>query len=638
MEESAGAPSTNQYVVGTAGHVDHGKSTLVQALTGIDPDRLAEEKARQLTIDLGFAWLKLPGGDRVGIVDVPGHERFIRNMLAGIGGIDAAILVIAADDGPMPQTREHLAILDLLQVDDGVVALTKSDLVDGEWLDIVSEEVRELLSSTSLAGAPLIPVSATTGRGLDVLVASLADVLTSSTTHARSLPPRLPVDRVFSMQGYGTVVTGTTSGSTFSTGQTVEIMPDRFPARIRGIRSHNTEVDSIEGGSRAALNLSGITVDQIARGSVVAEPGVLPAAYLLDGRFRLLESAKRPLAQNDEVDFFVASAELPARVTILDVDEVAPGDSAWIQFRFRSPVSTLNGDRFIVRQLSPSETLGGGVVIDADPVRHRRFRPDVIQKLETLSAGNPGQRVLQQIEDQPVEVRQLANHRVTGLDAAAVLTTVETLIAEGRARPVGKNRVISTRRWDEALSHLSRMLREYHEQFPLRSGMPRESLRLPTDLDNRAFDELVEEATDRGDVIDNGATIRLATFQVTLADDDREHANRFLQALQQEAFSPPSPDQFQLTEETVAALAAQGEIVQVASGIAFLPRVMDDIQSTVLRTIDDEGSITLARFRDLFGTSRKYAQAVLEYFDQQRITRRVGDQRKRGSEAKAVKS
>ncbi|MFZ1752206.1 MAG: selenocysteine-specific translation elongation factor, partial [Caldilineaceae bacterium] len=349
-------------VIATAGHVDHGKSSLVQALSGINPDRLAEEKTRGLTIDLGFAWIELPlpgqeTPESIGIVDVPGHIDFIKNMLAGVGSVDAAVLVIAADEGVMPQTREHLAILDLMAVPTGLVALTKADLIDDpEWLELVELEVHELLETTRLANAPIVRVSAHTGAGLDDLRAALAGLLGELPPRRDRARPRLPIDRIFSIPGFGTIVTGTLSDGHFAVGDPVEILPDGPGGRIRGIQSHNTAIQRSAPGSRAAINLSGVAVDEIQRGQVVVKPGTLRATKLLDVSFRLLPDAPKPLVHNLQVDFFSGASETPAHVRLLGVEELSPGADGWLQLRLDRPVLVAAGDRYILRQPSPSAT------------------------------------------------------------------------------------------------------------------------------------------------------------------------------------------------------------------------------------------------------------------------------------------
>src|SRR5918997_1668633 len=425
----AAMPPLRPFVIGTAGHVDHGKSTLVKALTGIDPDRLAEEKARAMTIDLGFAWLTLPSGQSVSVVDVPGHERFIKNMLAGIGGIDAALLVIAADEGPMPQTIEHLAILDLLGVERGVIVLTKVDATDPEWFDLVREEVRERVSTTTLANAPIVPVSALTGEGLATLMETLEAVLASAPGQEAVNAQRLPVDRVLSVAGFGTVVTGTLSGGQIAAGDELRLYPHDRRVRVRGLQSHQEKVSRALPGRRTAVNLSGITTEEVQRGDVLAPSGLMTPSQRIDARLRLLPDAPVTLKQNDEVDFFTGAAELPARITLLDRERLDPGESAWVQFRFRASLAVLRNDRFIVRRPSPSETLGGGEVVDPNPPRHRRFRSETIAALATLAAGAPDGILLQALEQRPIEIKELAAG-AAGLSSKQVDEALAQLIAE----------------------------------------------------------------------------------------------------------------------------------------------------------------------------------------------------------------
>jgi selenocysteine-specific elongation factor len=380
--------------IGTAGHVDHGKSTLVKALTGIDPDRLAEEKERGMTIDLGFAWLTLPHGREVSIVDVPGHESFIKNMLAGVGGIDAALLVIAADEGVMPQTREHLAILDLLRVQRGIVALTKADLVDEEWLELVREEITEVLKPTTLAQAPILAVSAHTRQGLPELLAALEEMLDESQERQNIARPRLPIDRVFSLTGFGTIVTGTLLDGSFKIGQEVEILPQGQRTRIRSLQTHQHSVDTAQPGSRVAINLANVARSDLARGDVVALPAQLHTTQLVDAHITLLADAPRPLTHNTLVDFYSGSQEIPAKVRLLDVEELQPGRSAWVQLRLSHPAVLARRDRFILRIPSPSTTIGGGEVVDTQPRYHRRFQVAVLNHLTTLAQGAPEELVL----------------------------------------------------------------------------------------------------------------------------------------------------------------------------------------------------------------------------------------------------
>jgi selenocysteine-specific elongation factor len=626
------------FVIGTAGHVDHGKSTLVKALTGIDPDRLAEEKARAMTIDLGFAWLTLPGGQSVSVVDVPGHERFIKNMLAGVGGIDAALLVVAADEGPMPQTVEHLAILDLLGVERGVIVLTKADAAEEDWLELVREEVRELVSTTTLADAPIVAVSALTGEGLPMLLGTLEEVLNATPgTSGRGIA-RLPVDRVFSVAGFGTVVTGTLSGGEIATGDELRLYPGDRRARVRGLQSHQEKVSRALPGRRTAVNLSGITTEEVKRGDVLAPPGIMTPSQRLDARLRLLPDAPVALKQNDQVDFFTGAAELPARITLLDRERLEPGESAWVQFRFRAPLAVRKNDRFIVRRPSPSETLGGGEIIDPNPPRHRRYRSETIAALETLAVGAPDEILLQMLEQRPIEIKELTAG-AAGLSATQVDDALRELIAEGDAIVLGRpGRAAGATDFAIAVSllrslaeQISAALRSYHASQPLRPGLAREEARRRLGItQTRLFDDLIATIAGTGELIDDGATLRLPQFRMTLDPARRTAADQYLAAIRAQPYSPPGPHEHGLDPETLAALEHLGEVTKVADGVYFAPEAWDGLVQGTLAFIDSNGTMTLSQFRDHFGTSRKYAQAVLEYLDQLKYTRRVGDDRVRG--------
>jgi selenocysteine-specific elongation factor len=631
-------PAIRPFVIGTAGHVDHGKSTLVKALTGIDPDRLAEEKARAMTIDLGFAWLTLPGGQSVSVVDVPGHERFIKNMLAGVGGIDAALLVIAADEGPMPQTVEHLAILDLLGVNRGVIVLTKADVVEGDWLDLVREEVRELVSTTALADAPLVAVSALNREGLPTLLETLEAVLASAPGTSSGTAPRLPIDRVFSVSGFGTVVTGTLSGGEINTGDELRLYPGDRRARVRGLQSHQEKVSRALPGRRTAVNLSGITTEEVRRGDVLAPPGIMTPSQRLDVRLRLLPDAPIALQQNDEVDFFSGAAELPARITLLDRERLDPGESAWVQLRFRAPIAVLRQDRFIVRRPSPSETLGGGEIIDPNPPRHRRFRPETIAALETLAAGAPDEILLQALEQKPTEIKELATG-AAGLSPQQVDEALAGLIAEGDVVILGRTDrspgatdfAVASSLLESLARQIRDVLRSYHAAQPLRPGLAREEARRRLSITQaRLFDDLIATLAAAGELIDDGATLRLPQFRMTLDPARRAAADRYLAAIRTQPYSPPGPHEHGLDPETLAALEHLGELTKIADGVYFAPEAWDALVQGTLAFIDSNGSMTLSQFRDHFGTSRKYAQVALEYLDQLKYTRRVGDDRVRG--------
>ncbi len=483
-------------VVGTAGHVDHGKSTLVRALTGIDPDRLKEEKAREMTIDLGFAHFTLPNGQVISLIDVPGHRDFIENMLAGVGGIDAVLFVVAADEGLMPQTREHLAIINLLHIPAGVVALTKTDLVsDPDWLDLVQLELAAAFQGTVLEAAPLIPVSARTSSGLDTLQVALGGALEKVPTRIDHGQPRLSVDRVFTVSGFGTVVTGTLIDGPLCVGQEIELQPSGLRARIRGLQVHGDSVDCAEPGSRAAINLAGVDRQQIKRGHLLSLPGEITPTTLIDVAFEHLPGASRPLSHNAEVKVFCGAAESMARVRLLDAEILAPGTDGWLQLQLAEPLPLVKGDRFIVRYPSPGETFGGGTVIDPAPgKRWRRFRPEVTARFELFARGDPADlmRGVLEFADKPLTLAQIAE--ILALDPAqldAHLLTDCVMLPDGY--------FMSRTAWDRRVQSVIRTLDGFHKAEPLRMGMTAEALRSRLAFDDpQAFRAFVAACSERG--------------------------------------------------------------------------------------------------------------------------------------------
>jgi selenocysteine-specific elongation factor len=629
--------------------VDHGKSTLVHALTGIDPDRLKEEKEREMTIDLGFAWLTLPSGERVGVVDVPGHKDFIKNMLAGVGGVDAALFVVASDEGVMPQTREHLAILDLLQVRGGVVALTKMDMAEDEdWLDLVEADLLDVLEDTVLDGAPVVRCSARTGEGLEQLVAELDDYLATSAPRRDVGRPRLPVDRVFTVAGFGTVVTGTLSDGTFAAGQEVEIQPSGLKARIRGLQTHKQKIENAVPGSRVAINLTGVGTDEVQRGDVVTTPGWLRPTTLVDCHLRYLPDAPVPLKHNAPVEFYSGAAEAQARVRLLGARLPAPGEEGWVQLRLEKPVALVRGDRFIIRQPSPSVTIGGGRVVNPFPGRrHRRFRPEVIERLETLAHGSPDEILLQALErQQPCEVRELLGR--SGLAQEQAQESLAALVRDEQVFVLGSSPepadhaltlpatsfLITRSGWGALRERTETLLGEYHGRFPLRTGMPREEVKsrlaryLPK-LTSRLFGEIVRRATEEGWLVETGGTIRLALHQATFTAKQQQAVDYLLYTFRQEPYTTPSVTQCeeQVGAEVLNALLEQGQLIKLNEDVVFLTETYEDMRDRLVAYLKEQGSITVAQVRDMFGTSRKYALAFLGYLDEKRITRRVGDER-----------
>jgi len=617
------------YVIGTAGHVDHGKSTLVKALTSIDPDRLPEEKEREMTIDLGFAWMTLPSGREVSIVDVPGHERFIKNMLAGVGGVDLAMLIVAADESVMPQTREHLAILDILKVRRGLVVITKTDLVDDELVELVKAEVEDTLVGTSFQGCSMVAVSAYTGAGLDDLRASIDRILDHTEARRDLGRPRLPVDRCFTVSGFGTVVTGTLVDGVFALGQEVEMVTSGQRCRIRGLQSHQTKVSHANPGVRLAVNLSGVTRSDIQRGEVLTTPGWLRPTRRLDALLKMGRSAPKPLRHNEGVTFHLFTSESTARVRLLDAEQLTPGAEGWVQIHLTDPLPMVKGDFFVIR--SAEDTLGGGQVVDPNPrQRHRRFAPEVIDNLMMLHQGT-GEDVLLSVADQwgPCDLATLS--RRSNLPQAEVLERIRPLAQAGDVIVLGdlgvdSDAVVYSRQgWNILKSKVFVALQTYHQQYPLRRGAPVQEIRSRLSLPQPVYLRVLARLTAEGFLMDEGQHVRLPDHQVAMTPGMQQQAAAYLRALEQEPYSPPT-DRL-LDPELLGALIDQGKVVKVNESVVFSASAYREMTDKIIERIRANGSITVAEARTMFDTSRKYILPLLEYLDQQRITRRLGDDR-----------
>jgi selenocysteine-specific elongation factor len=612
------------FVLGTAGHIDHGKSFLVRALTGIDPDRLREEKERGMTLDLGFAWLKLPSGQEVGIIDVPGHERLIKNMVAGIGGIDLALLVIDANEGVMPQTREHLAILELLGIKRGVVTLTKKDLVNDEWLNLVKSETEKLLESTTLAGAPLVAVSALTGEGLPDLIATIDRLLSDTPPKPDTGRPRLPIDRVFTLSGSGTVVTGTLIDGSLTIGQEVEIVPPSLKSRIRGLETHKSRVTTATPGNRVGANLVGIATSQLERGDVITRPGWLVPTDLLTVQLKLLPYLRHPIRHNTTVNFHTGAAQALAKVRLLEREELTPGETVWAQLALSKPVALIKGDRFIIR--SSMETLGGGEIIESRPRRHRRFRPEIAQSLSVKAQGTTEDMILSLLEaKQPRDISSLIAQ--SDLTADEVKPAVASLMQQGKVIELGKgaNRLLLTQPgWSELTKRATSILEDYHQRFPTRSGMPRAEFGSRLKIGTR-YAEALPKLAGQGTVVDDGTAIRLSSHQVKLTPAQQARVENFLKSLAANPYTPPSnliPE-----ADLLSLLISQGQVVKITEDVVFATPAYDEMVARITKHLKSTGRITVAEVRDMFQTSRKYAVALLEHLDGKKVTRRVGDER-----------
>ena len=624
------------YIVGTAGHVDHGKSTLIEAITGTHPDRLQEERDREMSIVLGFDHFQLPDGKEISVVDVPGHRDFIENMLSGIGSIDACLLVIAADEGVMPQTREHLNILHLLEVEKGVIALTKADLVDDpEWLGLVELEIQELLKDTALKDAPFVRVSAKEKTGLDELLNKLSEVLADQPPHLDLGRPRLSVDRVFLMSGFGSIVTGTLLDGSLQVGDEITLLPGDKSGRIRGLQNHSQEVKEIGPGNRVAVNISGIEYKDIQRGDVVTHKGDYQSTRRLDVRFQYLNNLEQPITHNMEAKLFLGADETTARIRLLGMETLKPGESAWLQLEVEDPVVAVRGDRYILRRPSPSETLGGGVVVDPHPAsRHKRFDVDMLDRLDTLSGGDTRDLLIQEISRAGVLVWSDLMDMV-GLDEETVRETLDELVGEGLVlvlgKPGSKKEVITTSaNWNKLKTDLAKKIEEYHQTWPLRAGMPLEELKNQSGVKENAFRQLVETQVNENNLVQVGPVISLADFSIQFSPEQKSLIKELLGLFSKNPAQPPSvaDSRALVGEEVFNALLITDELVQLSPDVVFKNDSYQKMTQDLEKLITAGGPITVAQARDNFGSSRKYMLAFLEKLDAEGITVREGDVRR----------
>jgi selenocysteine-specific elongation factor len=626
--------SNRYHIIGTAGHVDHGKTVLINKLTGINTDRLKEEQERGISIDLGFAPFKLDDGSMVGVVDVPGHEKFIHNMLAGIGGIDLVLLVVDVNEGVMPQTREHLQILQLLQVPRGILVLTKCDLAEEDWVDIVEEEVRETLAGTFLAKAPCCRVSAIQGDGMDALQQTIQDILKELPPRDEDGPTRLPIDRHFTISGFGTVVTGTLLSGQIKIGETVEVLPPGETVRVREIQVHGEKAEIARAGQRVALNLAGLERSELVRGAVVATPGFFTMTERFDARLNLLKEAPRPLKFRDPIHLHMGTAKLTARVALLDRDEMKPGESVLAQFHLDSPLVAHRQDRFIVRSYSPMTTIGGGQVIDPAPVKHKRFRDNVMQALTELESGEGAFIVQKLAELGCVKIKEL--EQASGLGRERVAALLESLSAAEQVHRIGDQWVTAetARAWQRVLVEA---VESYHRDHALLPGIPHATLKavLPAKVAPKAFEQLLGNLVSTEQLTQQGEWVAQPGFSPMPTDEQRRMLNNLEQVYRDaQAEAKGRVDMLALAnipeehvDSLLAFLFANGTLVRLNDD-SFLHReaYLKTIASLKKHFADNE-TLTLAEFRDLIGSARKQTQAILELFDSLKYTMRKGDVR-----------
>ena len=620
-------------ILGTAGHIDHGKSALVKALTGTDPDRLKEEKERGITIDLGFADLIYPDGLRVGIVDVPGHERLIKNMLAGAGGIDIVLMVIAADEGVMPQSREHLDICNLLKVKRGLIAITKSDLVEDDWLGLIQDDMGNFVKGTFLEGADIVPVSSKTGHNMELLKDKIKEIALSVERKAISGIFRLPVDRIFTLKGFGTVVTGTAVSGSISLDTPVEVLPGGVKSRARGLQSHGETLKKAYAGQRVAMNLQGISKEDIRRGDVITLPNTLKTSFIIDAALELLKgTAITSLKNRSLVHFYTGTTELTGRIIIYDNEELKPGERALCQFRFKTPVTVMAGDRYIIRRFSPLVTIGGGEVLDTSP--ERRKKDEKLKDLEVLEQGDLREKMSVKI------LHSGANGMVQSdlagwikAETSEIKKAVNSLIKDGGIIQC-EGRLLHKEGFNGFSGKVISALGAFHKENPLKQGMSKEAVRaLFRGLEQKMFEALLALLNE---VAVEKDMLRLKSFHISLSEDKRLLKDRIIKVLAKAAFQPPTKEELAVAvsvkkeeiDELLKIMASEKSLVRINDSMYITTADYELMIENLGKFFSSKNEMTVGEFRDLLGTSRKYALPFLEYLDSNRITLRVGEVRK----------
>jgi selenocysteine-specific elongation factor len=624
-------------IIGTAGHVDHGKTLLIKALTGIDTDRLIEEKKRGITIELGFAHLDWPDGTQAGIVDVPGHEKFIKNMLAGAGGIDLAMLVIAADDGVMPQTVEHLDILTLLGIKDGLVVITKADTVDPEWLEMMREEITERVKGSFLEGKPIVTVSAYTGQGIPELKEMLRNLVRNAEEKSLRIPFRLPIDRVFSVDGFGTVVTGTLIEGAINEGDPAELVPSGAETRIRNLQVHGQDVSTAYAGQRVAINLAGLKKADIRRGDIVAKPGTVRTSRMLDVRLQNLRDSARIIQNDSQVHLFHGSSVLLAKVVLFGREELKPGESCYAQLRLTEPIASKNGDRFVIRFFSPLETIGGGVILDDQPRRHKRSDPRIQDILRIKESGSRDDQTIQILAEfgtkLPAAAQLMAKLQREESD---IQDELYHLCSRGYAVEPLPGRYTAATVLDKVWKDCQEILTLYHKQNPLHAGIKAAELRqkLFKGMEQSAADAFLNILRQEGKLRKITDRYALWDFTITLTKRQRNIREKLLKTYQNAGIETPITDhimeEFPTNERTDArqvleSLVSSGDLVMLIPQICLHRNTYASILETAKTHFETQDSLTLAQLRDLLHSSRKYAQAIIEYFDKIHITKKDGD-------------
>ncbi len=631
-----------QIILGTAGHIDHGKTSLVKAVTGIDTDRLKEEKERGITIELGFAHLDLPSGQHLGVVDVPGHEKFVKNMVAGATGIDIVVMVIAADEGVMPQTREHMEICTLLGVRQGLVALTKIDLVDEEMLELAQEDIREFTRGSFLENAPVIPVSAATGQGLPEFVRALDELSRQVEVRPPSSLFRLPVDRVFTMKGFGTVITGTLISGKVQVGDPIMVYPSGITSKVRGIQVHNQSVPTAEAGMRTAVNFQGLDKEAVSRGEVLSNPDALKSSYMVDVRFHFLASAGRPIKNRTRVRLHTGTSEVMGNLILLEHDELKPGEATVAQLRLDTPVAVVKGDHYVVRSYSPVRTVGGGQVLNPIPPKHKRFNAEIVQALKGVLASDPETLIGSHIAAAGHAGTCFTDLRLmTNLTDKQLESSLQAMMSARTIIQVDKETrsFVHKKSFEAFVQETADHLRAYHKAFPLKSGMLKEELKskFPADTDVRLFNLVLNQMIRDGAIVQEEKTVRLTTHKVSLAGGEATLRKQMLKIYKDSGLQPPFfrdvagvlKSEPGPAKDVLNLLIEEGLIIRTKDDLFFHAEAIADLKQRMVKFFEANADMTPAQFKDMTGgASRKFLIPLLEYFDSKNVTLRVGDVRK----------
>ena len=630
-----------QIILGTAGHIDHGKTSLIKAISGTDTDRLKEEKERGITIELGFASLDLPGGQHLGIVDVPGHEKFVKNMVAGATGIDIVVMVIAADEGVMPQTREHMEICTLLGIQHGLIVMTKTDMVDEEWLELALEDIREFSQGTFLEDAPILPVSSVTGDGIPELISTIAEIAGSIPQRPPSSLFRLPIDRVFTMKGFGTVITGTLVSGKINVGETIMVYPTGITSKVRGIQVHNQSAQSAEAGMRTAINFQGLDKTAIKRGEVLSTPNALIASYMVDVSFHYLASSKKPLKNRTLIRFHTGTSEVMGYLILLDQEELPPGQTVVAQLRLDSPVAIVKDDRFVVRSYSPVRTIGGGQVLNPIPQKHKRLKQDVIDGLQHLTDEDPEAIISQQIQQAGYGGVSFSHLKImTNLTDKQLDTALQHLLSKKTITQTDKQNRIFLHQFtfDQLIQKTAEYLANYHAANPLKAGMPKEELKskFPQLSDPKVFNLVLNQMIKSNQIAQEENTVRLSDHRVSLGADQADIRKKIQAIYKKGGLQPPYfrdvPNLLEVdpnhTRDVMMLLVEEGQIVKTKDDLYFHVDAITELKNRLVDFLKAHGDITTPQFKEMTGASRKYVIPLIEYFDASKVTLRVGDSRK----------